>query len=138
MRKTFLLKFEWDIVNIRSEVREIAKEIGFDELDQARIVQSISELARNVIQHAEEGMITIDVVEEEDKKGIRIRVEDSGPGIPNFEEMMMKESQNIGETSGLQQVGMLMDELNYIPVEEGTCVEVTKWLKPSQLLNENG
>ncbi|MBA4495455.1 ATP-binding protein [Paenactinomyces guangxiensis] len=135
MRKTFQLRFEWDIVNIRSEVREIAKEVGFNELDQARIVQSISELARNVIHHAEKGYITIYTVEEEERKGLRIQVQDSGPGIPNFEELMTRgQSQNIGETSGLQQVEMLMDELTSIPVEEGTCVEVTKWLKPSQML----
>lgn len=75
MRKTFQLNFEWDIVHIRSEVREMAKEMGFDELDQARIVQSFSELARNVIQHAEEGEIVLDEVEEEGKKGLRIRVD---------------------------------------------------------------
>jgi len=136
MRKTFQLNFEWDIVHIRSEVREMAKEMGFDELDQARIVQSFSELARNVIQHAEEGEIVLDEVEEEGKKGLRIRVKDAGPGITNFKELTQGTNQAVGETSGLQHVEILMDELRQIPVESGTCLEAIKWLNTKQLLNE--
>ncbi|SHF17804.1 hypothetical protein SAMN05444392_10974 [Seinonella peptonophila] len=41
-RKTFRIQFEWDILDMRSEVREFAKKIGFNELDQSRIVQSVS------------------------------------------------------------------------------------------------
>lgn len=137
MRKTFPLRYEWEIVHIRSEAREMAREIGFDDLDQARIVQSISELARNVIEHAEEGTITIYTVEEEGKKGIRIQVRDTGPGIPKFEELVTRgQGQNIGETSGLQHVNRLMDDLTSVPVEEGTCVEATKWLKPTKQMLE--
>lgn len=133
MRKTFQIDYEWDIVPIRSEVREMAKEVGFDDLDQARIVQSISELARNVIQHAERGTLTIFKVKEVEKVGLRIQVKDLGPGIPNFDELLRDRSHQIGETSGLQQVGLLMDELIRIPVESGTCVEATKWVKPSRV-----
>jgi serine/threonine-protein kinase RsbT len=138
MRKTFHLAYEWEIVHIRSEVREMARLIGFDELDQARIVQSFSELARNVIQHAEDGMITVFKVEKEDRVGICIQVQDHGPGIPNFDEIKTGQTQPIGESSGLQHVHMLMDELTSIPVPDGTCVKATKWLKPTQMLNENG
>src|SRR5690606_24881646 len=88
VRKTFQINFEWDIVYMRSEVREIAGEIGFDEVDQSRIVQSISELARNIIQHAEEGMITVEMIEKEDQKGLFIKVQDLGPGIPNIDELL--------------------------------------------------
>ncbi|MBA4543378.1 MULTISPECIES: ATP-binding protein [Thermoactinomyces] len=136
MRKTFEINYEWDIVHIRSEARELSREVGFDELDQARIVQSISELARNVVQYADKGIITIATVEEEDRKGIKIQVQDTGPGIPNLEELAKGKNQNLGETSGLQQVYMLMDELKQIPVENGTCVEAVKWLKSSRMLHE--
>jgi serine/threonine-protein kinase RsbT len=136
MRKTYELNYEWDIVHIRSEVREMAKQMGFDELDQARIVQSISELARNVVQYADKGIITISQVEEDKKKGLKIQVQDTGPGIPNFEELAKGTNQHLGETSGLQHVYILMDELRQIPVENGTCVEAVKWLKTSRLTYE--
>jgi serine/threonine-protein kinase RsbT len=129
MRRTYQVNFERDIVHIRSEAREIAREIGFDELDQARIVQAISELARNVIHHAEKGMVTLSEVEEEGRKGLKIRVQDLGPGIPNFKELMQGAGQAVGETSGLKSVDVLMDEMKQIPVDEGTCVEVVKWLR---------
>ncbi|TCS92812.1 ATP-binding protein [Hazenella coriacea] len=134
MRKTFQIDYEWDIVPIRSDVREMAKEVGFDDLDQARIVQSISELARNVIQHAERGTLTIFKVKEDERVGLRIQVKDLGPGIPDFDQLMRHQSRQIGEASGLQQVGLLMDELISIPVELGTCVEATKWVKPSRVV----
>ncbi|SFI58471.1 ATP-binding protein [Thermoflavimicrobium dichotomicum] len=138
-KTTFHIKDEENIVHARSEVREIARSLGFDELDQARIVQSVSELARNVIQYAKEGTITVEVLTVEDRKGLKIKVEDFGPGIPNVKELMMEaKRKHNGETSGLQQVRMLMDDMNIKTSETGeagTCVEVIKWLKTSTMLN---
>ncbi len=135
MHKTFPINYEWDIVNIRSEVREIAKELGFDELDQSRIVQSISELARNVVQHAEKGVITITSVDEHGRKGLKILVRDNGPGLINLEEVARGKTGQVGETSGLQHVYMLMDEFKQIPVESGTCIEAIKWLKNKPIIS---
>ncbi|RAL24332.1 ATP-binding protein [Thermoflavimicrobium daqui] len=135
-KTTFQIKEEENIVHARSEVREISRSLGFDELDQARIVQSVSELARNVIQYASEGTITVEVVVVADRKGLRIKVEDFGPGIPNVQELLMEpKRKHNGETSGIQQVRMLMDDINIKTLEEGTCVEVIKWLKTSTMLN---
>ncbi len=136
-KRIFPIKDEENIVRTRSEVREIARSFGFDELDQARIVQSVSELARNVIQYAKEGSVSVEYILEEERKGLKIKVEDFGPGIPNVKELMIgpKRKHN-GETSGLQQVRMLMDDMNIKTLgEEGTCVEVIKWLKISTMLN---
>lgn len=135
---TFSIRYEWDIVQMRGEVREIARSLGFNELDQARIVQSISELARNVIQHAVEGTILVETIQDEDKKGLRFVVQDLGPGIPNLGEFLRQvNKQQVGETSGLQQVQMLMDEFVIRPLEKGTCVEVTKWLKINEMAEKS-
>lgn len=135
MQKRFEINDEGDIVNIRSEVREMAKEIGFDELDQSRIVQSMSELAQNVVQYADKGVLTISSVDEEGRKGLKIQVQDKGPGLNNLEEVAKGRTQQVGETSGLQHVYMLMDELKQIPVESGTCVEAIKWLKNNPIIS---
>lgn len=137
MQKSFHIQYEWEIVHMRSEVREIARNLGFDELDQARIVQSISELARNVIQHAEKGTILVETIEEE-KTGLRFTVNDMGPGIENIGKLMMQvQHKNIGETSGLQQVQLLMDEFHIHKLENGTSVEVAKWLKKVSTTNDS-
>ena len=135
MQKRFEINDEGDIVNIRSEVREMAKEIGFDELDQSRIVQSMSELAQNVVQYADKGVLTISSVDEKGRKGLKIQVQDKGPGLNNLEEVAKGRTQQVGETSGLQHVYMLMDELKQIPVESGTCVEAIKWLKNKPIIS---
>jgi serine/threonine-protein kinase RsbT len=64
-----------------------------------------------------------------------IRVEDMGPGIQNFEKKA-RGNASPGETTGLQHVDVLMDELRQIPIESGTCVEAVKWLKTSRMLSE--
>lgn len=137
VRKTFQIHFEWDIVYMRSEVRELAGGIGFDEVDQSRIVQSISELARNIIQHAEEGIITVDLIEKDDQKGIFIEVKDLGPGIQDMEELLRNvHTKTDKEKKGLSHVAMLMDDFRIQSGESGTSVEVIKWLKKSSEMIE--
>lgn len=137
MRKTFQIRFEWDIVYMRSEVREIAGKMGFDEVDQSRIVQSISELARNIIQHAEKGIITVELIAKEENQGIYIKVTDLGPGIPNIDELLRDvHTKTDKEKRGLSHVAMLMDDFRIHSDENGTAVEVIKWLKKSEIIGK--
>jgi serine/threonine-protein kinase RsbT len=138
VRKTFQIHFEWDIVYMRSEVRELAGGIGFDEVDQSRIVQSISELARNIIQHAEEGSITVELIERDGQQGLFIKVQDLGPGIPNVDELLSDvHTKTDKEKKGLSHVKMLMDDFRIHSDETGTAVEVIKWLKQSdEMINK--
>ncbi|WP_169713740.1 anti-sigma regulatory factor [Paludifilum halophilum] len=133
MEKTFPIKYEWDIVAMRSEVREAARQHGFSELDQVRIVQSVSELARNVVHHAEEGLVHIELVDEDEKSGMRIVVQDFGPGIAELNQILrMSESPAAVEGYGLKQVRELMDDFSIRAVEgKGTCVAVSKWKEQS-------
>lgn len=138
-RKTFRIQFEWDIFNMRGEVREIAKKMGFDEVAQARIVQSVSELAGNILQHAKKGSITIDLTEKESRQGLRLIVQDSGLGITNVDELMKQirsdDSKTDQERKGLQRVATLMDDIQIKSSNEGTWIEVIKWLKKSEIVN---
>jgi serine/threonine-protein kinase RsbT len=139
VRKRFRVRYEWDIVSIRSEIREIAGHAGFDELDQARIVQSVSELARNVVHYADKGLILVETVERDGKEGLRILVQDLGPGIADVEEVLRRmETPSVTESSGLQQARRLMDEFSIQTVEgKGTCVEVIKWLKTTKTIQDS-
>lgn len=129
VKRSFPIKYEWDIVTIRKEVRKLANEHGFSELNQARIVQSVSELASNVVHHAEEGRVQVELIEEENRSGINIIVRDFGPGIDDLDQILrLSESPASVEGYGLKQVRELMDEFSIRAVEgKGTYVSVSKW-----------
>ncbi len=82
------INVEGDIVVARSAGRELAREIGFGSADQTRLATAISELTRNVIQYAGSGVCTVIDESADGTVGIRVTVEDHGPGIPDVEKAM--------------------------------------------------
>ena len=82
------LKADSDIVVARQAGRELAQEMGFGSADQTRLATAISELARNVIQYAGEGVCWIADESNQHLTRIRVVVEDAGPGIPDLEQAM--------------------------------------------------
>ena len=85
---TVEINVEGDIVVARSAGRELAREIGFGSADQTRLATAISELTRNVIQYAGSGVCTVIDESADETAGIRVTVEDHGPGIPDVEQAM--------------------------------------------------
>jgi serine/threonine-protein kinase RsbT len=122
---------ELDIVAARVEGRNLAREMGFGIIDQARIATAISELARNVVLYAQRGQITLKAVENGGKTGLQIICEDEGPGIENVA-MVMRDgySSMQGLGMGLPGTKRLMDEFEIkSEVGKGTTVIVCKWLQ---------
>ncbi|MFB4165179.1 anti-sigma regulatory factor [Alteribacillus sp. JSM 102045] len=125
---------EWGIVSARQAGRNLAKEIGFSTVDQARITTAISELARNIYLYAEKGEIIIESVEAMQstgvKRGIKITAKDKGPGIKNIRQVMedgFTTSGGLG--AGLPGVKRLMDEFDIDSIAgEGTEITTIKWL----------
>ncbi len=79
------IKGSWDIVTARQTGREMAHELGFGSADQTRLATAISELTRNVIQYAKEGICVITDASDKSMSRIRVKVEDHGPGIPDID-----------------------------------------------------
>lgn len=122
---------EWDIVAARQMGREIAKNLGFGTVDQARITTAISELARNIYLYAEEGRIYFEAVESLELKGIRVTAEDTGPGIKDLS-LVMEDgySTSGGLGAGLPGVRRLMDEFDIeSEVGKGTKIVTVKWVR---------
>jgi len=121
-----------DIVAARVEGRNLAKEIGFGIIDQARIATAISELARNVVLYAGNGLVTLSrVASQEGDEGIEIVCEDRGPGIENLE-MVMRDGYSTarGLGMGLPGTRRLMDEFDIQSAPgQGTTILVRKWLR---------
>src|SRR3954466_10725330 len=77
-----------DIVTARQRGRTLALELGFNGADVTLIAAAISEVARNIVDHAKEGELTIQVVVKEGRHGMHIVASDHGPGIPDVAEAM--------------------------------------------------
>ncbi|MGK7379066.1 anti-sigma regulatory factor [Planococcus sp. 1R117A] len=122
---------EWDIVAARQLGRNVAKELGFGTVDQARITTAISELARNIYLYAGQGRIEIQQLMENGVKGILIIAADQGPGIPDVRKVMEDGfSTSGGLGAGLPGVKRLMDEFKIETIPgEGTDIRATKWLR---------
>jgi len=82
--KEIIVENEWDIVVARQEGRELARQIGFNEVDQARITTALSELARNIVFYAGTGQIKMWKGSSKGRASICIVAEDEGPGIQDI------------------------------------------------------
>ena len=122
---------EWDIVAARQLGRNVAKELEFGTVDQARITTAISELARNIYLYAGQGEIRIERIDGRDKRGIKVIAADNGPGIQDIRKVMEDGySTSGGLGAGLPGVKRLMDEFDITSsLEEGTIITTVKWTR---------
>jgi anti-sigma regulatory factor (Ser/Thr protein kinase) len=72
--------------NASSQVKKILKGLGVDASVIKRVVVALYEAEVNIVAHAHRGVISADV----DGSGIRLRLEDEGPGIPDIEKAMTR------------------------------------------------
>jgi serine/threonine-protein kinase RsbT len=117
-----------DVVLARRKVRNTAAEMGFSLVDQTRIVTAVSELARNVVVHAQSGTMT--VFRPAERPGLKIVFEDNGPGIVDIGKAMQDSYSSSGSLRlGLQGAKRLSDamEITHRP-GKGTVIAITKWL----------
>ena len=118
-----------DVVGVRQAVRQRAVELGFNLVDQTKIVTAASELARNTLQYGGGGTVSIEAVEELGRRGLRLTFADEGPGIPDVE-VAMKDGYTTGGGLGLGLSGArrLCNEFNIESAPgKGTRVTVARW-----------
>lgn len=118
-----------DIVTARQEARAIALEAGFSVCDSTLITTAVSEITRNVIEFAQQGEVTICLLKNGTKNGVKIVVDDRGPGIANISQVMKDGySSRHGLGIGLPGTKRLMDEFEIrSKVGAGTTVTMKKW-----------
>ncbi|MFH0882581.1 MAG: anti-sigma regulatory factor [bacterium] len=116
----------------RRSSRELARELGFNLVDQTRITTTASELARNIFEYAKKGEVELDAIENgEGHVGLRMTFSDDGPGIDNIDAALGEGwTSHHGMGLGLPGSKKLMDEFNVeSTVGKGTKVTVIKWQK---------
>lgn len=118
-----------DVVGVRQAVRQRAVELGFNLIDQTKIVTAASELARNTVQYGGGGVVSVDGLEEGARRGLRLTFEDRGPGIANIE-LAMRDGYTTGGGLGLGLSGArrLSNEFHVDSRPgEGTRVTIVRW-----------
>lgn len=128
--KLVQINVDIDIVTARQEGRMLASQLGFSSSEQVFIATAISEAARNILQYAGKGTITLSIMEEGNKRGILIVAQDAGPGIPDIEQALIDGYSSSGGLGlGLAGMKRLMSELEIISeVGKGTTLILRKWV----------
>ena len=119
-----------DVVAVRQAVRQRAVELGFNLVDQTKLVTAASELARNTLQYGGGGAVLIEGIGDGLRRGLRLTFEDKGPGIADIEQAMQYGySSGKGMGVGLPGAKWLMDEFDIKShVGKGTRVTMRKWV----------
>lgn len=118
-----------DIVLVRQSVRQLAIEMGLSLVDQTKIVTAASELARNTLDYGGGGDVTLEPLEEGNRRGLRLTFEDQGPGIPNID-LALQDGYTTGGGLGMGLSGTkrLVNEFHLVSqVGQGTRVVISKW-----------
>jgi len=120
---------EAHIVAVRQSVRRLAVEIKLSLVDQTKIVTAASELARNLLIYGGGGEVTMELLSEGGRNGVRVHFVDEGPGIPDMD-LALRDGYTSGSGMGLGLGGAkrLVNEFDIVSqVGKGTHVTITRW-----------
>lgn len=119
-----------------SEVKKLLKQISVDSSIIKRVVIALYEAEVNVVAHAYEGRIEMDIMPDR----IEIAIKDRGPGIPDIGKAMEKgystasaevREMGFGAGMGLPNIKKNVDELDIdSTVGEGTVLKMVTYLSP--------
>ena len=77
-----------DLIVARHRTKQIAEFAGLSLQDQTRLITAVSELARNAVQYAGGGTLTLGVEQKEDRQYIEAVITDQGPGIRRLDDIL--------------------------------------------------
>ena len=86
-------------------------------------------MARNIVEHAGKGEISISLIKDAHKRGVEIVAADRGPGIEDVS-LVMRDGYSTGSGLGIGLPGAkrLMDEFEIVSGPgRGTTVTMIKW-----------
>lgn len=123
------LKSEHDIVLARQTVRKLTQELGFSLVDQTKMVTAASELARNAFTYGRGGTMHWEIMQTNERRGLKLLFADEGPGIPDMD-LAMTDGWTSGNGLGMGLTGAkrLVNEFDIdTKVGGGTRVTIARW-----------
>src|SRR5262245_27862028 len=110
---TVAIATDSDIVAARERGRTLVGGLGFSTTETTLVATAISELARNIVQHAQRGEIVLRPLNERGARGILVIARDRGPGIVDVQQALSGGgSRPSGGAMGLCALRRLMDEFD--------------------------
>jgi len=123
-----------DVVVARQRARELAADLDLSSTDQTLLATAISEVARNITTYAQRGEVLVSIVDEAERRGIRVIARDDGPGIADIERALQDGFTTGGGLGlGLPGARRLVDDFHIESAPgEGTTVTLVKWSRSSR------
>jgi serine/threonine-protein kinase RsbT len=119
-----------DVAIARQRARELARRLGWPASAVEALATAVSEIAHNIVAHAEAGEIVLDVVlNDRGRPGVAVVARDRGPGIPDVELAMRDGYSSAGGLGlGLPSARRLVDEFELVGgAGQGATVIMRKW-----------
>lgn len=129
-QKYMVISNSAEVIAIRRMAKDIAHDIGFDEVTRSEISLVVSELASNILKYANRGVVTLTPVCSDTREGLMIEAEDEGDGFDQQTSMVDGVSTSGTLGVGLGAVNRLMDEFHVLQRENrtGTRIVCKRWL----------
>jgi anti-sigma regulatory factor (Ser/Thr protein kinase) len=112
--------------------RIVTEELGFDETEAGKVSIVVTELATNLVKHADRGEMILRTVSQGKVRGLEVLALDKGPGMANPAECMHNGYSTAGSPgTGLGAIQRLSShfEINSVPTL-GTAIMTTHWPGP--------
>jgi len=111
----------------------MAQTIGFDLTASEEIALAVSELASNLLKHAQRGTLLLLPLLEGERAGIQVESQDSGPGIRDVNQSVVDGFSTAGSLGyGLGTVNRLMDDLeitSQVSAPSGTTITCKRFVR---------
>jgi serine/threonine-protein kinase RsbT len=126
---TLPLRGEEDIVASRQKVRALTQQLKFSLVDQTKMITAASELSRNTVVHGGGGEMRWELLDDGERRGLRLHFQDGGRGIADVK-LAMTDGWTSGGGMGLGLPGSkrLVHEFELQSAAgQGTRVSITRW-----------
>lgn len=122
-----------DVVLAGKLTESLLESMAADDLAVEEMSIVAKELASNIVNHADEGQLTVAPLYEEEAVGIELVADDAGPGITSVDRAVVDGVSTTGSIGGgLGTVHRLMDDVTIDPSgqdERGARVTARRWLQ---------
>lgn len=120
---------EPDVIFFRNKAKELAVRVGMSLVGQTKLITAASELVRNMLRYANGGETILEIIVNNNVKGVRLTFKDRGPGIPDIKQAM-QDGFSTGRSLGLGLPGAkrLSNEFTIeSELGKGTTISIIRW-----------
>ena len=118
----------------RRRALDVTARLGFSETAASGVAISVMEMATNLVKHAKEGMLLVQTVEENGRRGLDLVGIDRGPGMASVAAAMRDGYSTAGSSgTGLGALSRLADSFDmHSTPGGGTVVAARFWAQPGE------